>query len=86
MKVEIHLERYDHFSFLVVLVPVPELPVGIKSADNFSECAVIAINDVDGNELYGGVVLSADEKDLIGEAMSDKCVKPNQWVWCNLYN
>ena len=85
MKAEIFNERNNYNSFMVALLPVPKLPEGIKRAEYFTECAVVGVNDVDGNELYGACFLTADEKDVIGDALADKCAEIGKWYWCNLY-
>jgi len=86
MKADIFNERNDHNSFMVALLPVPALPEGIKRAGYFTECAVIGVNDVDGNEHYGACSLTPDEKDVIGDALADKCAEMGKWYWCNLYS
>lgn len=83
--VEINTQRKDGNSFMVALIATPALPEGIKRADYFTECAVVAVNDVGGNGLYSAVELSADEKSIIGDALAEKCAKMGTWFWCNLY-
>ena len=81
---EIYNERNDYNSFMVALVPTPKLPEGITRASYFTECAVVAVNDVAGNKLYGAVDLTAGEKEMIGAALAEKCAEMGKWYWCNL--
>ncbi len=85
MRVEISKGKKDDNSFLVSLIPLPALPAEMKKGDFFTECAVVAVNDVDGNEIFSAVHLEADEKDKIGHAIADKCAPMGEWLWCNLY-
>lgn len=86
MRVEISKSKKDDHSFLVALIPVPPLPVEIKKASYYTECAVVAVNDVNKNKIFSAVHLEGEEKDIIGHALADKCIKMNEWVWCSLYN
>ena len=85
MLATIHDERYDIFSFLVSMIHTPKLPEGIKPAEYYTGLAIVGVNDVDGNGLYGGVALSHKEKEVIHAALVGERVQVGDWVWCNLY-
>lgn len=85
-KVVLNAERFDKNSFLVCIIEMPELPEGIKSADFYTECAVVGVTGTDEDEnVVGAVYLSMDEKEAIGDQLSNSCVPIDKWVWCNLY-
>ncbi len=85
LRIELSAKRINHHSFLVALIALPELPANLLKAERFTQCAVVGVNDVEGNEIYGAVELDGDEKDAIGNKLADKCVKIGVWVWCNIY-
>ena len=86
--IEINTEKQNYHSFLVALVPVPSLPDHILPNIDVmdSECAVVAANhNLDGNNKFAYVHLEKDEKQAIGNALANSCVRLNEWVWCNMY-
>lgn len=72
-------------AFLVSVVNIPKVPEGIEFAEHFTNRALVAINDVDGNEKYSGVFLVEKEKEIIYKELNGWDCAENEWHWCNLY-
>lgn len=85
---DLHAQIYDvkhtKDSFLVALLPIPSIPVYMCPAKELTECAIIAAN-VDNCDTFSYVNLESDEKEVIGDALSNACAKMSKWYWCNLF-
>lgn len=86
--VEINYEKKNEHSFLVALVPAPAIPDCYEEDKEImlSNCAVVAANHSHEGGTWAYVHLERGEKQAIGDALSDSCVKMGWWYWCNLYS
>lgn len=85
LRVELSNTKVDENSFMVALIPALPIPTELNAMKTITNCAVIAANDEAGNEIYSYVHLESDEKELIGDCLSEACVPMSKWVWCNLF-
>lgn len=87
--VKFHNSRYDKHSFLVAMVPVPDLPKDLELNPDIpvTGCAIVAASISTGTTtLWAYTHLEAGEKEAIGIALSESCHFMNTWIWCNLYH
>ena len=84
-RVELSESKINEHSFLVALIPSLPIPIEFKTLPTITNCAVIAAHDSNGDGVYGYIHFEEDEKQFIGDCLSNACVPLNTWVWCNLY-
>jgi len=86
IRVKISKEKQTDASFMVALIPALDLPSDLPVIDSFTNCAVIAAGDENGNGIFSYVHLHADEKQCIGDALAEACAPMSEWVWCELFD
>lgn len=86
LRVVLSNEKTIPESFLVAIIPALPIPEDLPKIEAITNCAVIAANDDEGNGIYSYVHLEDDEKQYIGDALSNACAKLNTWYWCELYD
>jgi len=84
-RVVLSKSKKSTHAFIVAIIPALPIPSGLQSLDTITDCAIIAANDEDGNEIYSYVHLEENEKQFIGDALANACAPLNEWFWCELF-
>ena len=84
-RVVLSKSKKTSHAFMVALIPALPIPKGLKALGTITDCAIIAANDENGNEIYSYVHLESDEKQFIGDALVNACAPMNEWFWCELF-